>query len=203
MPMLSNYAENELLDYLTGTLGSHLSLHDGIPGETGADEISGGSYARQAITFGAAVGGVADSSLEAEFGDMPGVEVWFAGYWDDLSAGNFLMAVPLGAAARGFASAIASTDTFTSPAHGLNDDDRVWLQAVAGVGNLPAGLSESVLYHVVGAAANTFQLSTTQGGSAENFTTDGDVIWIRVVPRMVTAGDAVRFPVGSVSLRLD
>lgn len=203
MPMLSNFAENELMDYLTGTLGSHLSLHDGIPGETGADEIAGGSYARQAITFGAAAGGVATNDIVAEFLDMPAVEIWFAGYWDANAAGNFLQAIPLGAVARGFASAIASTDVLTSPAHGLVDDDRVWLQAVSGVGTLPTGLSESALYHVVSAATDTFQLSLTQGGAAVDFTTDGDVMWIRVGPRTVTAGDAVRFPIGNLTLRLD
>jgi hypothetical protein len=139
----------------------------------------------------------------AEFADMPAVTITDAGLWDDETAGNFLAAVPLGAPARGFASALASSDEFTSPAHGLNDDDRVRFRAVSGVGNLPTGLSEATLYFVVSAATDTFEVSLTQGGAAVDFTTDGDVMWIRVIPRTVTGGDTVRFPIGNLSLRLD
>ena len=35
----------------------YLSLHSATPGQTGTSEISGGSYARQGITFGSASGG--------------------------------------------------------------------------------------------------------------------------------------------------
>lgn len=208
MPMLSDFAENELLDALTGvgsyvTTQAWLSLHDDDPGETGANEIAGGSYGRQAVDFDPAAGGVAANDAAVEFAGMPAVTITDAGLWDDETAGNFLAAVPLGAAARGFAAAIASSDAFTSPAHGLSDNDRVRFRAVSGVGTLPTGLSESTLYYVVSAATDTFEVSLTQGGAAVNFTTDGDVMWIRVVPRAVTAGDAVRFPAGNLTLRLD
>lgn len=208
MPMLSNFAENELLDALTGvgsyvTTQAYLSLHTADPGETGANEVAGGSYARQTVTFDAAASGVTQNATLEEFTGMPTATITDAGLWDAVSGGNFLTAIPLGAPARGFASAIASTDAFTSPAHGLVDDDRVRFRAVSGVGNLPTGLSESTLYFVVSAATDTFQVSATLGGAAVNFTTDGDVMWIRVIPRDVTAGDSVRFPIGNVSLRLD
>src|SRR5690606_6534718 len=41
--------KNAMLDALD--LAS-LSLHTGFPGSTGANEVTGGSYARQAVTFG-------------------------------------------------------------------------------------------------------------------------------------------------------
>jgi hypothetical protein len=47
-------AQNAIL--VTGTT-YELSLHAGDPGGTGANEASGGSYARQAITFAASSGG--------------------------------------------------------------------------------------------------------------------------------------------------
>ncbi len=43
-------------DYITG-LGNKVSLHTADPGTTGASEVSGGSYAKQATTWGASVDG--------------------------------------------------------------------------------------------------------------------------------------------------
>lgn len=207
MPFLSDFAENELLDALTG-VGSyvnaapHLSLHDGLPGETGANEVVGGSYARQPVTFGAASGGVATNSAQEEFTDMPAVTITHAGLWDAVTAGNFEAAIPLGPANRGFATAQATGDVFTSPGHGLANDDRVQLRASVD-GNIPTGANETTLYHVVGVTADTFQISLTQGGAAVTLTSDGDVIFIQVTPRIVNGGDTVRFAAGQVSLQLD
>lgn len=60
------------------------------------------------------------------------------------------------------------TDTITENAHGLQDGDPVVLSNSGGA--LPTGLSAATTYFVVGATANTFQLSTTLGGSAVNIT---------------------------------
>ena len=207
MPFLSDFAENELLDALVGNgtynnAAPHLSLHDGLPGETGANEIVGGSYARQPTAFGAASGGVATNSAQEEFTDMPAVTITHAGLWDALAAGNFMAAIPLGTANRGFATAADTSDVFTSPAHGLANDDRVQLRASVD-GNIPAGANETTLYHVVGVTTDTFQISLTQGGAAVTLTGDGDVIFIQVTPRIVNGGDTVRFAIGQVSLQLD
>lgn len=40
---------NSILDTMLGT--AFLSLHTGDPGATGANEVTGGSYARQACAF--------------------------------------------------------------------------------------------------------------------------------------------------------
>lgn len=66
-----------------------------------------------------------------------------------------------------------SGDLITSPSHGLVDGDRVAFYPILGVG-LPSGLSgPPTLYWVVGATTDTFQVSTTEGGSAQTISADG------------------------------
>lgn len=67
-------------------------------------------------------------------------------------------------------TADSGTDTLTSTAHGLSDDDRIVL---ATTNTLPVGLDEITIYYVVSSTANTFKVSTSSGGSAVNFTTNG------------------------------
>jgi|ERR1035437_2293252 hypothetical protein len=69
----------------------YLSLHNGDTSTTGANEISGGSYARQAIIFGAASGGVVTSTDAQDFTVMP-VETGgcpYFGIWSASSGGTF------------------------------------------------------------------------------------------------------------------
>lgn len=70
----------------------------------------------------------------------------------------------------------ATTDTFTANAHGLENGTRVWISA----GTLPTGFSASTNYYVIGTAANTFQLSATQGGAAVNASSAGAGIVVTV-----------------------
>lgn len=63
------------------------------------------------------------------------------------------------------------TDVVTSAAHGLVNGDRVAFATEAGA--IPTGLTEATSYYVINKTADTWQLSTTEGGSAINFTTDG------------------------------
>ena len=64
----STAGRNLLLDQLTQTSPDDLSAelrvsaHDDYPGDTGANEVSGGNYAREAISFSAATGGEAHST---------------------------------------------------------------------------------------------------------------------------------------------
>jgi hypothetical protein len=55
-------------------------------------EITGGSYARQAIDFDAPVAGVAESSGDVEFTGMPAVAVTHGALMDASSGGNELYA---------------------------------------------------------------------------------------------------------------
>lgn len=51
-------------------------------------------------------------------------------------------------------------------------------------GALPSGLTEGFPYYVVGAAANTFQVSATSGGSAIDFTGGVGAHYVRSDPRL-------------------
>lgn len=93
---LSNFLENELLDAALG-LGTYnstavyVSLHTADAGETGASEVTGGSYARQGPeTFSAAASGASDNDSQIDFTNMPAVTVTHVGLWDAATAGNFL-----------------------------------------------------------------------------------------------------------------
>jgi hypothetical protein len=73
-----------------------LSLHTGDPGEDGtANEVAGGSYARQPVTFSAAANpaGTIASSIDVNFTGMPAATITHGGLWDNL--GNFLWGGPL------------------------------------------------------------------------------------------------------------
>lgn len=95
---IADYAEAKLVDHVLGTTtftkptSVFLSLHTANPGETGTNEVAGGSYIRLAITFGAATvgGGVATSNLTLDFTSMPAATVTAVGLWDASTVGNFL-----------------------------------------------------------------------------------------------------------------
>lgn len=64
----------------------------------------------------------------------------------------------------------ATTDTITSAGHGLSNGDVLLLTTSD---TLPAGLSADTPYYVINSATDTFQLSTTSGGSAVDITDTG------------------------------
>ena len=115
MAAMSNYLENKVLDYVLrdqadwAPTAVYLSLHTANPDEDGSGtEVSGGSYARQAITFNAAhaTNGTIDNSSEETFTNMPGVAVTHIGIWDsvDSSGSNNLL----------FYGAVSSPKTVTA-----------------------------------------------------------------------------------------
>jgi hypothetical protein len=74
---------------------TYISLHTDDPGATGANEVSGGSYARQAETFAAASGGQISNAANIEYTNMPAATVTYFGVWDASSGGNFIGGGPL------------------------------------------------------------------------------------------------------------
>ena len=72
----------------------YMSLHTGDPGTTGANEASGGTYARQAVTWGAATNGTATADQVAF--DVVAGTYTHGGYFDAPTAGTFLGGNALG-----------------------------------------------------------------------------------------------------------
>lgn len=95
----STYLKNKWLDALRAAAFSvttvYVSLHSGAPGDTGANEISGGSpaYARKSTAFSAAAAGSMDNSDAPVFDVPAGTTVAHVGFWDAVTAGNFLGSV--------------------------------------------------------------------------------------------------------------
>jgi hypothetical protein len=87
---IATTAEKNSLATKYGVDAVALSLHTADPGTTGTSEVSGGSpaYARKAITWGGASGGVITGTVTF---DVPaGTTVTFVGVWSATTAGTFL-----------------------------------------------------------------------------------------------------------------
>ena len=171
----SDYQANTLLDdfLLNGT--PFVSLHSGYPGGTGANEFTGGSYARQSATFGAASARAASITSPLVFLDLPNLDILAAGIWDAVSGGNFLFFVWKSSGIwLPFIVQDPANDLIECPNHGLSNNDRAVVTASEGfLGTLPAGLVEGTVYHVVSSTTDTLKLSLTQGGLAVDVTGDG------------------------------
>jgi hypothetical protein len=198
---------NEILDAIFNNTSlayaaPAISLHTDHPGTaaTSTDEVTGGSYARQAISCGLASAAAIANDAAVTFAGMPAATVMFFGLYDAV-AGNYRGFGPLGAAKRVVFDALNTGDVFNSQAHGLVNDDRVYLEAGVG-GALPTGPVVGTVYHVVGVTTNTFQISATQGGGAVALTSDGTGRAIRTIPKVVAATDTLEFAIGDLDFAL-
>jgi len=126
MAAASNYAENLLLNFLltTGTATRPTTWYVGLftsdPTDAGSGtEVSGGSYARQAVTFNAATGTnptYSDNSATITFPTASGTwgTIGWIGVFDSLTTGNLLVHGALTAS-----KTVASGDTFQILANNL------------------------------------------------------------------------------------
>ena len=98
---ISTYGKNSILNAMFNATAysetnTWLSYHTADPGLTGANEVTGGSYARQQMSFGTvAAGAVANDTAETT--TMPAVTATHWGLWNAVSTGDFLWGGPLNA----------------------------------------------------------------------------------------------------------
>lgn len=99
MAEMSNYLENALINATlrntsyTSPATVYVALHTADPTDAGTGaEVSGGSYARTAVTFGAPSDGVTTNSADVEFPQATGSwgTIGWIGLWDASSSGNLL-----------------------------------------------------------------------------------------------------------------
>lgn len=184
----------------------YLALHTADPGETGTNEVVGGSYARQAVTFNASSGGVATNNGIVAFTGMPSVPspgVVAFSLWDAASSGNCGYTGWLGNSGelfKPFTMADTATDLIVAPAHGYSNDDVVVIITEIGNTTIPTGLTAGVLYFVVSSLTDSFQLSATKAGAAINLTGKGSGLIRRVVPKVINPGDTFQVPNGNLSV---
>lgn len=212
----NNPAKHEMLNALDESLAAgidFIGIFTAADPGTGTDhtgtEASGGSpaYARQAVTWGAAASGQKQNTGTLTF-DVASGTYGFFGLFNAVTGNtnNYLGYIPFGGASalRGFFSTdtVLANDTLFSIAHGMANADRVMLFNVFAE-TLPTGLTEGTLYFVVGSATNTFQVSTTQGGSAVDITAlgGGEGYWQKVIPE--TFGAQGQITVAASALTLD
>ena len=100
MAELSDYLENKLLDHVlrgtsyTSPTTVYVGLYTSDPGDDNSGtEVSGGSYARQAISVTTASGGIVTSSADVTFPQATADwgTVSHIGLLDAVSSGNLLM----------------------------------------------------------------------------------------------------------------
>lgn len=121
---LSSTAANDIANYICrGTAPTSLttpikiSLHTGDPGTTGANESTGGSYARQTAGYNTASGGACALAATLNFTGMPASTVTHIGIWDSTGTPKFLQGAALAASktlgAGDTLALTAATDTVT------------------------------------------------------------------------------------------
>lgn len=198
---LNNTGRNALL-----TSGKGGFTHVGALTDLSTTEVTGGSYARQPVTWQAAgtpAAGQAGNTTALTIPIPAGSTPLVVGLYDAVSAGNLLGIFPYGSAGQvvdGVAS-VTTTDIFTSTAHGLTTDDRVFFSAVAGE-TLPTGISATTLYYVLasGLTADAFKVSTTSGGTALDVTAAGDCAFFKTVPNTFSSAGNITIAINSLIL---
>jgi hypothetical protein len=148
---------------LAGQL-DQVSLHTAWS-TTGSNEVTGGGYARQSITWNAASAGALDSSNAPSFSVPAATTVRFIGFWETAaSPDTFEGMLPNqqsgDLAPRRFIVDTAA-DQISMPAHGLAVDDAVVFIG----GTAPGGLTEGTVYYAVDVITDAFGVQTTQAGS--------------------------------------
>lgn len=99
MPAMTNYLANKVRDHVlrntsyTSPTTVYLALYTTATDEDGSGtEVTGGSYARQAITFNAGADpGLAEQAATVTFSSMPSCTVVAAAIHDHPTAGNMLL----------------------------------------------------------------------------------------------------------------
>jgi len=104
MAEFSNYLENKILDHVlknvsyTSPTTVYVGLFTTDPTDAGSGtEVSGGSYARQALSVTTASAGITTSSADINFPQATGNwgTISHIGILDALTSGNLLMHTPL------------------------------------------------------------------------------------------------------------
>ncbi len=210
MPGLTDTGENAVLDEIYNAGGGtfpagnvYISLHTADPADTGANEVTGGSYARQQTDFNPSASGATDNVANIDFTNMPATTVVAWGAWDSVSAGlcyqvGWLSTVSGLAVVRSGDLAGNTIQTYTSPA--LSTDDRVVFETIEGL-TAPAGITLGTLYFVLaGATTDAFTFSATSGGGSIDITAAGAAIWRKVTPKTTNSGDTFRFSAGALDV---
>ena len=176
---MSNFLVNTAIHGMLDDLATRLdqaSLHTAYSA-SGANEVTGGSYARQSITWNAASGATLNSSNAPAFSVPSGNTIRFVGFWSTAESPDAFMGMLPNQQAADFTPrryiVNTSGNRIECPAHGLvADDGVVWIG-----GTPPGGITEGTIYYVGNVTTDDFQIQTTKSASpfsAVGLSTQGD-----------------------------
>ena len=86
MPRISTTEANQAL---STTGWAYVSLHTGDPSTTGANEVTGGSYARVAVTWNSPSGGSVTNSNSLSINLPASTTASYFGVWSALTTGTY------------------------------------------------------------------------------------------------------------------
>jgi hypothetical protein len=189
-----------------GTSGKGGVTHVGMCTDLAGTEVTGGTYARQAVTWGSMASGITTNTGAIAIPIPAGVTPVVVSYFDALSAGNRLGDFGYGSTgqlAKAIGTAAATGDLITAPAHGFTTDDRVICSGVNGAA-VPAGLSATTLYFVKAAGLTTdvFAVALTSGGAAVDITANGSLMIQKTVPNTFASAGNANFAIGQLNIDL-
>lgn len=186
---LTDYEESRLLD-LSLLNTDQLALMSTLGTDSSAGtEVTGGSYARQTLTFAAASGGSKASSAGLSYTSMPATDIQGWAIYDSAGTNRKWY----GVFNRTLGTAQASGDTITATAHGLTNTTKIVFQS----GYAPTGLSANTTYFVRDATTDTFKVAATSGGTAIDITADAALVVLGLV-RTVASGANFSVPSSSI-----
>lgn len=167
-------------------------------------EVTGGGYAPVAITgsnfgngaSGKAISNTAQIAFPTATADY-NAEVIGVAIKNGSSGTTYLRTSYLTPGSYWAFTGNATTDYITAPGNNFSNGQRVVLLGVDDSA-LPGGVTQGTLYYVINVTGNTFQISTTNGGSAVNLTADGAGKVARVVPLTVSTSFRPTFDAGTL-----
>lgn len=164
--MFTDARANAILDTELAA-SDKMSLHTAYSA-TGANEVTGGSYAKQTITWNAAASRSKSSSGNIDFPVPAATTVGWIGVWNSALTA-FRGMWPNGGTDYSYQLDVATNNRIYAEGIGLVNDDRVTFTGAT----VPGGLTAGTAYWVVGATAadpDYFQVAATQGGAAIDIT---------------------------------
>jgi len=188
-----------LLDSWGTNQAKFASLHSAYSA-SGANELSGGGYARLSVTWASASSNSKALSGTPYNFTVPASTVAFIGFWDAVSSGNFAGMFPAGNAVAYAFSATSSTSTLLAPGSGYASNQQV-VAFVTGGSSLPSGMSAGVIYFAKSPSGDSTQLSATTGpGSLLTLSSDGSGIIQAITPEIFAGAGTFTLSSASVSM---
>lgn len=196
---LSVLGSDLILDWFGTNKALFGSLHSAFSA-TGANEITGGGYARQSLTWAAAASESKNLSGTPYTWNVPaGANVAWIGWWDALTSGNFQGMTPAGNAGMFAYAASSATSTLLAPGSGYTSNQQVVVLPTGG-SSTPSGLVVGTVYFVKSPSGDSFQLSASSGpGAAVTLTSDGSGLVSVITPEAFGSAGTFSLSAGTLN----